>query len=358
MTGPGVSTAAPAGRGAPTPPAGRGDPGWRRVLRAPETVTAAMLLAALAVGALTTPAFWDPSSLLANTSSYVEIGIIALPMTLVVVNGDIDLSVASMVTLSAAVLGSTYQAGLPVAASCALAVLSGGALGALNGILVTCFGLPSLVVTLGTLALYQGIAEIMLTDRSISGFPDSFVGFDRYGLFGTRPDLPSPVAVLLLLAAAFWFLLHRTVYGRLCHLVGSNTVAAHYCGIRTRLVRGVAFTLTGAACGLAAVLLTSRLAATRTDLATGMELLVITVVVLGGTDIFGGRGSMAAIVLAFFAVVAIRQAMTVASVNGQTQNAVVGALLIAAILLPATVGRLATRARRRRAPGTAAPDAP
>ncbi|AEV85064.1 monosaccharide-transporting ATPase [Actinoplanes sp. SE50] len=328
---------------------------WRqRLLHAPESTAAALLVAALLVGVLMSADFWDPAALLTNTSSYVEMGLVALPMTLIVINGDIDLSVASMVTLSAATLAKTYQAGVPTWLACVLAVLAGALLGAVNGVIITYFGLPSLVVTLGTLALYQGMAEVVLTDKSIGDFPEAFVGFDQYGVFGTMPDLPMPVLVLLVAAAAFWFLLHRTVYGRLCYLIGSNAEAARYSGIRTAMVRTVAFTLSGTVCGLAAILLTSRLGSAQSNFATGMELLVITVVVLGGTDIFGGRGSMLATLLAFFAIVVVRQAMTVASVNGEMQNAVIGLLLIGSILVPTMTASLAARLRHhtRRRPSS------
>lgn len=334
-----------------TAPAYHPDPRWQRVLRSPESTGVLLLALALLAGVIMSASFWDPAALLYNTSPYVEIGLIALPMTLVIINGDIDLSVASMLALSAAVLGALHRADVPLVVAIVAAILTGTLLGLCNGLIVTRFGLPSLVVTLGTLALFQGFADVILTDSSVSDFPDWFVGFDQLGVFGSVPDLPMPLLVLLLGGVAFWFLLHRTSYGQLCFLVGSNPDAARYSGIRTGTVRIVAFVMSGAMSGLAAVLMTSRLGSTQSDFAVGLELTIITVVVLGGTDIFGGRGSVPATVIAFFTVVAVRQAMSVASVNGQSQNAVIGCLLVASLLVPALIGAVARRVRRRRHTG-------
>jgi rhamnose transport system permease protein len=280
-------------------------------------------------------------------------------MTLVIINGDIDLSVGSMVALCAAALATMYEAGVPLSLAALAAFMLGPLLGFFNGFVVTRFGLPSLVVTLGTLALFRGAAQVIMGDRSVSGYPDGFVGIDRIGVFGTRYDIPVTLVLFGVLAVGIGLLLHRSSFGRCCFMIGSNPDAARYSGIDVDRVRVAAFVLSGTMAGLAAVLFTSRLGSTRSDLATGTELLVITIVVLGGTDIFGGRGSIAATTVAWCAVIALGQAMALDNVNGQTQDAVLGAVLIGSILLPHVFGAVNRRLRsaRRRRPTPAAASA-
>lgn len=344
LSSPATDAPPPPGR---APIAGRSDaPRWRELLAQPAVSAFAVLVVCVLVASQLSSAFLDLASLSAATSRYVEIGLLALAMTIVVVNGDIDLSVGSTMACSAATLALLHDGGAPLGLACLAAVALGALLGAFNGFVVTRFALPSLVVTLGTMALFRGAAEVLMGDRAIANYPESFVGLDQRVLFGTEVDLNYPFLIFLVLAVAFWLLLHRTSFGRFCFAIGTNPVATRYAGVRVERMRLTAFVLSGLMAGIAAVLITSRLGSTRSDLGLGIELTVITVVVLGGTDIFGGRGSILATVLALFSVIALQEGMALANVNGQTQSAVIGGVLIASILVPNVV-RSINNTRRR-----------
>lgn len=307
-----------------------------------------ILAGALVVGTLASPYFLDLSSMLVNTGRYVEVGLLALALTIVIINGDIDLSVASNLAVCAATLGLLTEAGIPLPLAGLAAVIVGIALGALNGFFVTVLNLPSLVVTLATLALYRGVAQVMLGDRAITSYPSTFLSVDQVRLFSDSAGIPVPLMMLFAFALLFWFLLQKTDFGLECFLTGSNANATRFSGISTGRTRMTAFCLSGMMAGTAAVLITSRLGSTRSNIGLGLELLAITVVVLGGTDIFGGRGSIGGTVLALFAVMAVREAMAIKNVNGQTQDAVVGVILILAILIPSVIRRVQERRRRKR----------
>jgi rhamnose transport system permease protein len=283
----------------------------------------------------------------------MEIAVLALAMTIIIIHGDIDLSVASNVGFSAAVLGLSHEAGMPIAAAAVAALVTGTVLGAFNGVLVTGLGLPSLVVTLGTLALFRGMTQVVLGDGAVTGYPAPFLGADtiRVG------PVPLPLLVFVLLAVAAWVLMEKSGYGLRARLIGSNGRAAAFSGIRAGRSRLIAFALGGLMAGTAAVLITSRLGSTRSNTALGLELLVITVVVLGGTDIFGGRGTVGGTVVALFSVFAVRESLAINNVNGQVQDAVMGAILILTIAAPTALARLrATSDRRRLIRGSARRD--
>ena len=309
------------------------------LLAHPEFITLLLLLAAFAVSASLSEYFLDAEFLLDSTSLYMEIGIVALAMTFVIIGGHIDLSVASNLALTAVLcatlhagvripwLGATLQ--LPMAAIVPLAPIIGGLLGLFNGLLVTRLRLPSLVVTLGTLALYRGLAQVLAGDHSIGGFPGWFAGIDvRY-----VGPLPLPLVIFLALAVVAGLVLHRTVFGRCVYAIGTNAPAARYSGIRVDRVTLSVFVLAGVAAGVGATMMLSRLGVAQYNLALGDELAVITAVVLGGTSIFGGRGSILGTVAALFLLGIIRRGMGLANVAVENEMAVTGALLIAAVLL-------------------------
>lgn len=304
-----------------------------RAARHPALGGLLLLIAAIVTGVQLSPSFWQPHFLLFDTGLYVEFGMLALPMTLLIVMGEIDLSVGSMVGLSGAVFADLYGHGLPIAVSAVACLLVGVVLGLVNGLLVTTLSLPSLVVTLATMSGYRGIAQVILGSRSIV-MPDGFTGFDQRGFTGSAVDLPAELAVFLLVAGGFAFLLHHTVFGQLALTIGANRDAARFSGVRVDRARLVGFLVSGAMSGVVALLYATRSGSMDYRAGTGYELLAIAVVVLGGANIFGGRGSMVCTVIAFFTVVAIREAMSVRGVNQSGQEAVIGAVLVASILLP------------------------
>jgi len=304
-----------------------------------------VFLVAMVWGTLASPFFFDIPILLLHSGRYMEIGLLALAMTLVIIHGDIDLSVASNLAFSAATLGLVYESGASIGAASVVAIAVGTSLGLVNGLLVIVVGLPSLVVTLGTLALYRGLSQIALGDQAVTGYPETFVGADQNLVFGL---IPLPLTIFLIMAALIGFLAHRTTFGFVSLMLGKNQVATMFSGMQPKMNRLIAFALSGTMAGFAAVLITARLGSTRSNLALGFELLVVTVVVLGGTDIFGGKGTIAGTVLALFAVIAVREALAIQNVNGQIQDAVIGLILLLTIAIPVAVSRLWGRAKLSR----------
>jgi len=303
----------------------------RSLLARPEAITALLLCAALAAGAALSPYFLDARYLLDSTSLYMEIGIMALAMTFIIISGNIDLSVASNLALTGVVSALMYSRWhVPMALAAALAPLIGAILGAFNGWMITALRLPSLTVTLGTLALYRGAAQVLVGDHSIGSFPEWFVGIDYLKVAGL---VPAPLILFLCLAVAFGLLLHQTIFGRCMYMIGTNPAAALFSGVRVGRVKLAAFTISGAMSGLGAVIMLSRLGVARYDLALGDELAVITAVVLGGTDIFGGRGTILGTVVALFLLGIIRRGMGVANITTENQLAVTGTLLVASVLM-------------------------
>lgn len=316
--------------------------GWRSRIGAyiPSIV---ILIAAVVYGSISSPYFLDFGALIVNTGRYVEIGLLALALTVVIINGDIDLSVASNLAVSAATMGLLAQAGVSIQLAALAALAVGVGLGAINALFIVGLGLPSLVVTLATLALYRGLAQIMLGDSAVTDYPEEFIGADQVSLLGETATIPMPLILFLGFALLFGFLLSRTNFGLACYLTGSNQQAARFSGINTDRTRATAFLLCGLMAGTAAIMLTSRLGSTLSNVGLGLELLAITVVVLGGTDIFGGRGTILGTVIALFAVMAVRESLVISNVNGQIQDAVVGVILIAAIVVPLAVTRMRER---------------
>jgi rhamnose transport system permease protein len=272
----------------------------------------------------------------------MERALMALPMTLIIIAGEIDLSVASILGLSSAVLGVTYAAGVPLWLAAILALMTGVACGLLNGLLVTRFGLPSLVVTLGTLALFRGLAFVILGGPqgqiAISNYPADFT---RFG-FGTIPGTVVPWSVILFVAllAIFVVLLHRTWIGRQIYSVGLNQAASRFSAVRVARLKLSLFVLSGLIAALAGILYTARISSSRADNAAGFELDVIAAVLLGGVSIFGGRGTMIGVLLSLAVVATLRNVLAITNVGPDIQNFAVGGLLILSVLGPNLVRRV------------------
>jgi rhamnose transport system permease protein len=308
----------------------------------PELVAACLLVAAFVVGASLSPYFLDVPFLMDSTTLYVEAGIMALGMTFIIVSGNIDLSVASTLALVATVTAVLHvELGLAMPLAILAGLVLGTLAGALNGWLVARLRLPALAVTLATLALYRGIAQIFLGDHSLSQFPSWFVGIDRVKVPGT--SIPVLLVLFLLLALVLALVLHRTVFGRWVYALGTNEEAARYSGVPVDRVKILIFALSGFLAAVAGLIMDSRLAVARFDHARGLELDVITAVVLGGTNIYGGRGTIIGSVIAILLVGFLRTGMGVANVKAESQLAVVGALLILAVIASNLTARLSRR---------------
>ncbi len=290
-------------------------------------VPAVLILVALFVGAKLSKHFLDLTYLLNNSTLYMETGLIALAMTFVIVCAQIDLSVGSNMVLTACLTAKLMSAGYGIPVAVLFALVTGSLLGAVNGLIVAYGKLPSFLVTLGTMALYRGIAQAMMGANSVE-LPKNFKNIDEALMFG----IPWPVLIFLVFGLLTGLVLHRTVFGRWVFAVGTNEVAAEYSGVPTARVKVLVFTLSGLMCGVGALLLASRLGVARYDLAQGVELDAITVAVVGGAAISGGSGTILGAVLALILIDLIKTAMSVARVQAEYQLTAIGVLLMAAVL--------------------------
>ena len=310
-----------------------------------ETLLVVLLALFMWLGASLSPYFIDPGNFSDLTSNLMEKAIMALPLALVIIAGEIDLSVESMLGLSSALLGFVFAAGLPLWAGIPMVLAVGALGGLLNGLLVTVARLPSLVVTLGTLALYRGLAYVVLGPRAVSSWPAAFNNFGFGDVPGTL--VPWPFVVFAALAIVFGFLLHRTWVGRQLFATGKNQEAARFAGVRVARLKTTLFVLSGVLAALAGVILTARLASARADNGQGFVLDVVTAVLLGGVNIFGGEGTIAGVVLAVFVIGVLRNALTLADIAADAQATAVGGLLIVSVAGPNVVRRVRAALGRR-----------
>lgn len=274
--------------------------------------------------------------------------LLALPMTLIVATGEIDLSVASMVGLTSAAMGVMWNNGLPLETIMPLCVAAGAVLGAVNGLFVTAFGLPSLAVTIGTLALYRGLAFVLLGDEAVADFPRSFTGWTIGDIGGT--SIPNVLIPLIVLSGLFAAVLHATPAGRSVFAAGANPVAAAFSGIAVNRLKFWLYVVSGAVAGLAGVFWTLRYSSARADNAAGLELTVVAAVLLGGVSIFGGTGTLPGVLAGVVLLTALQNALRLARVSTEALTVVTGTLLIASVLAPNVVAaaRRTIHDRRRR----------
>jgi rhamnose transport system permease protein len=310
--------------------------GW---LIQPETITLLLLGVAFAISAATSDVFLDYRFLLNSTSLYMEIGLLALASTFVIITGNIDLSVGSGTALVAVASALLYEHGVPMGAVMPIALVMGVGLGLFNAALIARLGLPSLTVTLGTLALYYGAAQVLLGDRSVGHFPSWFVGIN-YRAVG---PVPAPLIIFLVAAVILGIILSRTVFGRRVYAIGTNEAAARYSGVPVNRVKVLVFALSGLMMGVSALLLNSRLTVARYNNLPAAELAAITAVVLGGTDSFGGRGTIFGTVVALFLLGIVKKGMGLQNVPPEYQLTVNGGLLIVAVILTNLMGRMRKR---------------
>ncbi len=311
-----------------------------------ETLLALILLALVMIGTVVSPVFLSGRNVANLISAVIEVAIMSLPMALVIIGGEIDLSVESMAGLSSSVLGFLLTAGIPVEIGILAVLAVGAAGGLLNGLLVTRAGLPSLVVTLGTLALYRGLALIVLGPQGVTGFPDWFTEFG----FGAIPGTPIPWTLLPYTAIAILLglVLHRTWIGRHLYASGKNASAARFSGVRVARLKLGLFVLSGVIAALAGVVITARFASARADLGVGMTLTVVTVVLLGGVNIFGGSGTIPGVVLAAATLAVLGNVLRLTNVAAEIQSIAVGLLLIVSVVVPTTARQVKSAIDRAR----------
>src|SRR5580692_11129211 len=304
---------------------------WRKVFARWEAFLLLVLILTFVCGTHVSRYFLTPSNLSIALAGMTPVAIVALPMTLIIITGEIDVSVGSIVGLCASLMAVCLEHGLPIEAAMLLGVLAGTLAGLINGLIVVYGKLPSLVVTIGTLALYRGIAQIILNERGVSGFPEWYQGIG-FGTIGGTPIQWSSL-VFVMLFVGFAVFLHATHWGRALYAIGNNLGAARFSGINVkRAILGV-FIASGAMSSLAAVILTAYLASARSDTATGLELPVITAVVLGGVNIFGGAGTMPGVLIALLVLAFVQNALGLAGVTPEEQQIVTGSVLIVTLIV-------------------------
>lgn len=310
-----------------------------RALRSWEALLFAVAVAVFIANSFASPYFLNAWNLSDATFNFTEKAMIAFAMAMLIVAGEIDLSVASIIALASTVMGLVMTAGYGTPEIVLAGLATGLACGALNGFFVARLGLPSIVVTIGTMSLFRGISYIVLGDQAFTGYPKDFAYFGQGYVWWV---FSFELVFFAVLAIGFYILLHRTNFGRAVYAIGNNPTAALFSGIRVERVRFILFLLTGFMSGVAAVCLTSRLGSTRPSIATGMELEVVTMVVLGGVSILGGSGGIPGVVLAAIIMGLVTFGFGLLNVPGIVMSIFLGLLLIGTIALP----RLAKGLRR------------
>jgi len=311
-----------------------------------ETLLVALVLVTCVFGQGISSEFLTTDSFTTGSLDFSEVALMALPLALVIIAAEIDLSVASVLALSSAVMASLWNAGLPLELIMPICLGVGALCGAFNGILVTRFGLPSLAVTIGTLALFRGLAYVVIGDESVTDFATTWT--DRaFGNFaGTF--IPNTIVLFAILAVAFGVLLHATPFGRSVYAIGANEEAAYFAGLRVKRIKLILFVLCGMVAALAGIVISLRNSTAAANVGSGFELTAITAVLLGGVSIFGGRGTLVGVALALFLLGAIQKALLLSdSISSYWIQIVTGTLLVVSVLGPNVVRR-AREARRRR----------
>jgi rhamnose transport system permease protein len=310
-----------------------------------ELVLAVILLGTIAFNLSESSGYLGVDNFVNLFQLHIEKVIVVVTMTFVIVAGEIDLSVASVMAWSASVLAALHEHGTPLALAIVGALGAAAVAGVIQGWCVARLGLPSLVVTLAGLIAWRGAARVLVEDRAIGDFPR---WFDRLGQDKLVGPLPVALVILFVLFAIGWVILHRSAVGRILYVIGDNAEVARYSGVdvvRTRLLLFLASSLVA---GLAGILFAARVGTVRGDTATGFELEIITIVLLGGVSIFGGAGRMSGVLLAVLIVLNLRNGFGLANVGGNTQTGVIGAILIGSVIAQNVIDRVTNRPR---APG-------
>ena len=301
-----------------------------------ETLLAAILIVALAILGLFNDRFLTVDNLLNQGRLMTEVGIIALPMTFIIITGGIDLSVGSVVGLCAIMLGYSWKNfGFPLPLAIVFSLGVGAAAGFVNGLLITRVRVPPLIMTIATLALYRGLAEGVSQAHSVRNYPEWFFFVGQGELLG----VPTQLWILLAGIIVAGIALDRTTFGRTLYAIGNNETAARFSGLPVDRVKLLIYTLSGLAAGVSAWVLVSRVTTTRSDMGIGYELDVIAAVVLGGTSIFGGAGTIWGTVVGLVMIQLLKNGLALTGVKGDATIIVIGVVLIASTLIASSLQR-------------------
>jgi rhamnose transport system permease protein len=335
-------------------------PLWWRLLLTRESAVIAVLVAVILWAIYFVPYFGNQLTMTFLILDIAPILLIALPMTMVIVTGEIDLSVASVVGLSSVLLGTLVDHGWSVPAAMVVALVAGVVCGLLNGFLVAYVGLPSLAVTIGTLALYRGIAVGLLGTKAVTDFPSKWTALAKAQIGST--GFPVIVIPFLVLAAGIGLLLHFSSFGRGVYDTGLNAEAAQFTGVSVARTKLLLFVMTGVVSAFAGIYFTLRFSSSRGDNATGLELQVIAAVLLGGVSIFGGRGRLHGVVAGVLLIGVLSSALRLQGVTVNVINIIIGVLLVASVVSTSVLAwfsdlnaRRHNRSRNQSGPTTLAP---
>jgi rhamnose transport system permease protein len=313
---------------------------WAKRLKSWEALLVAVAVSVFTINAFASPYFLNAWNLSDATFNFTEKAMIAFAMALLIIAGEIDLSVAAIIALASTAMGYAAALGFGTPALVTIGLLTGLACGAFNGLLVTVFNLPSIVATIGTMSLFRGISFIVLGDKAYTDYPDDFAFFGQGYVWWV---ISFELVLFAVLAVAAGILLHKTPFGRAVYAIGNNPVAALFSGIRVARVKFMLFLLTGLTSAIAAICLTSRLGSTRPSIAYGWELEIVTMVVLGGINILGGSGTIPGVVLAALIMGLVTFGFGLLNVPGIVMSIFIGLLLIAVIGIPRILSPAARR---------------
>lgn len=302
-----------------------------RRLKSWETLLLLVAVAIFVLNSFASPYFLNAWNLSDATFNFTEKAMIAFAMALLIIAGEIDLSVAAIIALASTAMGAAAQLGAGTWEIVAVGLFVGLLCGAFNGVLVTVLGLPSIVVTIGTMSLFRGVSYIVLGDQAYRGYPSGFAFFGQGYVWWV---ISFEFVLFAVLALIYGVVLHKANFGRAVYAIGNNATGALFSGIRVQRVKFILFLLTGLMSAIAAICLTSRLGSTRPSIAFGWELEVVTMVVLGGVSILGGSGSIPGVVIAAFVMGLVTFGLGLLNVPGIVMSIVIGALLIGVIALP------------------------
>ena len=317
---------------APQPTAARPAASRWGFLQGWDTAIIAAVLLSILVASVMVEGFASPRNAGFLLIDMIPILLLALPMTLIILTGEIDLSVASIAGFISCVFGALWSSGLPLETIIPLCLVLGAISGAVNGFLVSVLGLPSLAVTIGTLALYRGLAFVVLGDQAVTSFP-RVITAGLQAKIGTT-GIPVWIIPVLLLAVVFGVILHFTAFGRSLFAIGYSEDASRFSGITVGRTKFWLFVVSGAIAALVGIWWTLRYGSARGDNATGLELSVIAAVLLGGVSIFGGKGNLPGVIAGVALLAILRNALQLASVPEDTLSMLTGGLLIAAVVAP------------------------
>jgi rhamnose transport system permease protein len=314
----------------------------QRLLDQWELFLAVTLVVIIAVNLVLSPFYLGVDNIVNLFELSIEKVIVVVMMTFVIISGEIDLSVASVMGFAAALIAVLNMAGVPLVAAIVIALAAGAAFGLIQGWFVARLGLPSLAVTIAGLIGIRGGASILIEDRSIGGFPEWFTNLGQEPIIG-----PIPFSVILFVAyiVLAGIVLHRTAFGRSVFVIGNNAAVAQFSGIDVARVKLVIFALSGLGAALAGILLAARVGSVRGSLAQGFELDIVTMVLLGGVSIFGGKGRMVGVALSILVVLNLRNGLGLANIGANLQTGIIGVLLILSVLVPNLVNTFQQRRR-------------